>query len=51
VIFVDDYSHKTWILYLKTKDQVFDIFGDFKALLENQIGKKIKILRKNNGGE
>lgn len=50
-IFVDDYSRKTWIFYLKTKDHVFDVFRDFKALVENQIGKKILILRTDNGGE
>lgn len=51
VIFVDDFSHKTWIFYLKTKDQTFSMFTDFKTLAENQTRKKIKILRIDNGGE
>jgi len=28
---------------------VFDRFNEFKALVENQIDKKIKVLRKDNG--
>lgn len=50
-IFVDECFHKTWIFFLKTKDQVFDVFRDLKARVENQTGNKIKIPRINNGGE
>eukprot|EP00253_Pinus_taeda_P031770 PITA_31770 len=51
VTFIDDHSRKTWIYFLKTKDEVFDWFKDFKALVENTIGKKIQVLRLDNGGE
>jgi transposase InsO family protein len=51
VSFIDDFSCKTWIYFLKTKDEVFSRFQEFKALVENQIGKKIKVLRLDNGGE
>ena len=43
VTFIDDHSRKTWIYFLKTKDEVFDRFKEFKALVENLTGKKIKI--------
>jgi transposase InsO family protein len=36
---------------MKTKDEVFSKFQEFKALFENQTGKKIKVLRFDNGGE
>jgi transposase InsO family protein len=36
---------------MKTKGQVFKRFQEFKALMENQTGKKIKVFRSNNGGE
>ena len=49
--FIDDYSRKTWIYFLKTKDEVFDQFKEFKALVENSTRKKIKKLRSNNDGE
>jgi len=49
--FIDDHSKKTWIYFLNTKDELFDRFRKFKALVENAIGKKIKVLRSENGGE
>jgi transposase InsO family protein len=51
VSFIDDYSRKTWIYFLKTKDEVFSKFKEFKALIENLCEIKIKILRSDNGGE
>jgi transposase InsO family protein len=36
---------------LKTKDEVFKKFQEFKAEIENLTNKKIKTLRTNNGGE
>lgn len=37
--------------FLKTKGEVLMRFKEFKALVENQIGRKIKVLRSDNGGE
>ena len=51
VSFIDDYSRRTWIYFLKSKAQVFSRFKEFKALVENQTSKKIKCLRTDNGGE
>jgi transposase InsO family protein len=51
VSFIDDLYCKTWIYFLKTKDEVFIRFQEFKTLFENQTGKKIKVLRSDNGGE
>ena len=53
VTFIDDYSQKTLIYFLKTKesDEVLDKFKEFKALMENQTGRRIKVLRSDNGGE
>ena len=49
--FIDEFSRKTWIYFLKKKDEAFMWFRTFKALVENLIGKKIKILRTDNGTE
>jgi hypothetical protein len=49
--FIDDYSRKTWIYFLKAKSEVFARFQEFRALVENQSGKRIKVLRSDNGGE
>eukprot|EP00253_Pinus_taeda_P029316 PITA_29316 len=51
VSFIDDFSRNTWIYFLKKKSEVFDRFKEFKALVENQTEKKIKVLRTDNGGE
>ena len=51
VTFIDDYSRKTWIYFLKTKDEVFGKFKEFKALIENHSKRRIKTLRTDNGGE
>jgi hypothetical protein len=51
VIFIDNYSRKTWLYFLKTKDEVFNKFQEFKAEIENLKRKKIKNLRTDNGGE
>jgi hypothetical protein len=49
--FISDYSHYTWVYFLKTKSEVFEHLKDFKDLVETQNQKKIKILRTENGGD
>ena len=53
VIFIDDFSRKTWIYFLKCKEstEILKRFKEFKALTENFFGKKIKTLRTDNGKE
>jgi hypothetical protein len=50
VIFID-YSRKTWLYLLKSKDEVFSKFQEFNAEIENLTNKNIKTLRTDNGGE
>lgn len=51
LILEDDFTRMAFVYFLKTKDQVFDYFKQFKVLVENQTGQKLKILRSDNGGE
>jgi transposase InsO family protein len=51
VLFIDDHSQKTWISFLKNKDGVLAKFQEFKARVENLTGRKIKVLRSDNGGD
>lgn len=51
VYFIDDYSRKSMIYFLKYKDEVFGKFKEFKAFLEKHFEKQIKTLRSENGGE
>ena len=51
VLFIDDLSRKTSIFFLKTKNETFGKFQEFKALVENHTSKRIRALRSDNGGE
>jgi hypothetical protein len=51
VSFIDDYSCKNWVYFLKSKDELFGKFKKFKALIENLSKRKIKKLRLDNGGK
>ena len=51
VYFIDDFSRKTWVYFMKNKDKVFSKFKEFKALIKNHTEKKIKTFLSDNGGE
>lgn len=49
--FIDEFSRMTFGYLLEHKDQTFDMFKEFMALVENQTNLNIKMLRSNNGSE
>ena len=51
VTFVDDFSRRVLVYMLKSKDEVFETFLVWKKMVENQTGRKIKVLRSDNGTE
>ena len=51
VSFIDDFSRKKWIYFFKNKDELFNKFKEFKALIENHTKNKIKTFRSDNGKE
>jgi hypothetical protein len=51
VILIDDYSRKCWRYFLKAKSDTFYKFKEYKAFIEKQTGKHMRILRIDNGGE
>ena len=51
ITFIDDYSMKLWVYILKHKSEALDKFKEWTALMENQIGRKVKRLRTDNGLE
>jgi transposase InsO family protein len=51
IIYIDDFSRKTWIYFLKNKDESFSKFQDFKNLVENQTGRHIRVFITYNGKE
>ena len=50
-LFIDNYSRKIWIYFLKQKSKVFVAFKNFKAIVEKENGYEIKFLRSDRGGE
>ncbi|GKD72910.1 retrovirus-related pol polyprotein from transposon TNT 1-94 [Tanacetum coccineum] len=46
---VDDYSRRVWVYILRFKHEAFGKFKEWKQLVENQTGKTVKKLRKDNG--
>ena len=49
--FIDDLSRYGYLFLMKNKSESFEKFKEFKAQVENQIGKSIKTLRSDRGGE
>ena len=51
VSFIDEFTRKMWIYFIKQKSEVFNIFKKFKPLSEKQSDEVIKVLRTDGGGE
>ena len=49
--FTDDYTHYVWVYALKHKANVFKKFLEWKGLVKRSTGRKVKVLRSDNGGE
>ena len=51
VTFTDDFSRYGYVYLIKHKHETFEVFKRFQNEVENRLGKKIKILRSDRGGE
>ncbi|KAK8570584.1 hypothetical protein V6N13_032201 [Hibiscus sabdariffa] len=51
ITFVDDFSRYTKVYLLRTKYEAENFFLIYKAEVENQLGRRIKWLRSDRGGE
>nr|GEY53417.1 hypothetical protein [Tanacetum cinerariifolium] len=51
VTFTDNFSHYSYVYLLKHKHKVFETFKVFQKEVENQLGKTIKLLCSDRGGE
>nr|GEX63884.1 ribonuclease H-like domain-containing protein [Tanacetum cinerariifolium] len=51
LVVTDDFSRFCWAFFLGTKDETFYILKDFIALIENQLNKKDKAIKYDNGTE
>ena len=51
ITFTDDFSRYGYVYLMRHKSEAFDKFKVFKTEVENQLGKSIKALRSDRGGE
>ncbi|GJX60580.1 retrotransposon protein, putative, ty1-copia subclass [Tanacetum coccineum] len=51
ITFTDDFSRYGFVYLMKHKHEVFETFNVFQNEVENQLGKKIKAIRSDRGGE
>ena len=51
ITFTDDFSRYGYVYLMKHKSETFEKFKVFKNEVQNQLGKNIKTLRSDRGGE
>ncbi|KAK2976718.1 hypothetical protein RJ640_013974 [Escallonia rubra] len=51
LLFIDDYSRKKWVYFLKQNSEVFSTFKRFKALMDKHNGYQIRAMRSDRGRE
>ncbi|PHT26612.1 Dicarboxylate transporter 1, chloroplastic [Capsicum baccatum] len=51
ITFIDDCTRYCYVYLLNSKDEAIDTFRQYKTEVENQLDKKIKMIRSNRGGE
>ncbi|GJW35096.1 putative ribonuclease H-like domain-containing protein [Tanacetum coccineum] len=51
LVITDDFSRFSWVFFLRTKDETSGILKDFIRQIENQLNKKVKTIRCDNGTE
>ncbi|GJR75333.1 retrovirus-related pol polyprotein from transposon TNT 1-94 [Tanacetum coccineum] len=51
ITFIDDCTKYCYVYLLKSKDETIDKFVLYKTEVENQLGRKIKVVRSDRGGE
>ena len=51
ILFVDDNSRMMTVMYLRNKSEAFEKFKWYLARVEKEIGKRLKCLRSDRGGE
>ncbi|GJV25710.1 zinc finger, CCHC-type containing protein [Tanacetum coccineum] len=50
-LLVEDCTRYMRVYFLKSKDEAFETFKEFKLKVENEVGKKLKSFRTDRGGE
>ena len=51
ITFIDDCTRYCYVYLLRSKDEAIEVFMQYKNEVENQLNKKIKVLRSDRGGQ
>ncbi|GJZ79174.1 putative ribonuclease H-like domain-containing protein [Tanacetum coccineum] len=51
LVIIDDFSRFSWVFFLATKDETSGILKTFITKIENQLDRKVKVIRCDNGTE
>nr|DAD23742.1 TPA_asm: hypothetical protein HUJ06_025205 [Nelumbo nucifera] len=51
VTFVDDFSRYVWVYFMRQKSETLSKFNEFRKVAVAEVGKRIRCLRTDNGGE
>ena len=51
ITFIDDFSRYTYVYLMRNKDEFIDMFKKYKTEVENQMDKRMKVLRSDRGSE
>jgi transposase InsO family protein len=51
ITFTDDFSRYGYVYLMRHKSESFEKFKEYKAEVENQLRKNIKVFRTDRGGE
>ena len=51
ITFIDDCTRYCYVYLLRSKDEALEMFKLYKTEVENQLGKTIKMVRSDRGGE
>ena len=51
VTFINDFLRYVWVFFMKEKFETLSKFKEFQMKIEKEVGRKIKCLRMDNGGE